>query len=168
MLVGIVHRRSKAVIRKALSACNFNHVIVPRMYFKAKLLPRVMGVEPKHQYNGASQVALLVKSPSASARDVRDVGSILGWGRSPGGGHGHPLQYSCLENPMDRGAWQATVHGVAQSQTRLKWLSSSGIGVMDCVSLQVHKSLSRGDLKKTRVLREAEGQNSCASVWKPL
>ena len=54
MLVGIVHRRSKAVIRKALSACNFNHVIVPRMCFKAKLLPRVIGVEPKHQCNGAS------------------------------------------------------------------------------------------------------------------
>ena len=48
-----------------------------------------------------------------------DVGSIPGSGRSPGGGHGNPLQYSCLENPMDRGAWQATVHGVAKSQTRL-------------------------------------------------
>ena len=42
-----------------------------------------------------------------------DAGSIPGWGRSPGGGHGNPLQYSCLENPMDRGAWQATIHGVA-------------------------------------------------------
>ena len=42
-----------------------------------------------------------------------DTGSIPGLGRSPGGGHGHPLQYSCLENPMDRGAWRATVHGVA-------------------------------------------------------
>ena len=45
-------------------------------------------------------------------------------GRSPGEGHGNPLQYSCLENCMDRGAWQATVHGVAKSQTRLKWLST--------------------------------------------
>ena len=45
--------------------------------------------------------------------------SISGLGRSPGGGHGNPLQYSCLENPMDRGAWWATVHGVAKSQTRL-------------------------------------------------
>ena len=53
MLVGTVHRRSK-VIRKAFSACNFNCVIVPRMYFKAKLLPRVIGAEPKHQCNGAS------------------------------------------------------------------------------------------------------------------
>ena len=55
-----------------------------------------------------------VKKPPASARDV---GSIPGLGRSPGGGHGNPLQYSCLENPMDREAWWATVHGVANSQT---------------------------------------------------
>ena len=49
--------------------------------------------------------------------------SIPGLGRSPGGGHGNPLQSSCLENPVDRGVWRATVHGVAKSQTRLKWLS---------------------------------------------
>ena len=48
-----------------------------------------------------------------------DMGSIPGLGRSPGGGHGNPLQYSCLENPLDRGAWRATVHGVAESRTRL-------------------------------------------------
>ena len=64
-----------------------------------------------------SQVALVVKSPPAKAGDIRDVGLIPGWGRSPGGGHGNPLQDSCLENPMDRGAWWATVHGVAKSQT---------------------------------------------------
>ena len=52
--------------------------------------------------------------------DVRDTGSIPGLGRSPGGGHGNPLQYSYLENPMDRGAWQATVHRIAKSQTQLK------------------------------------------------
>ena len=62
----------------------------------------------------ASQVALVVENPPASARDVRDLSSIPGSGRSPGGGHGNPLQYSRLENPMDRGAWQATVHGVAE------------------------------------------------------
>ena len=49
--------------------------------------------------------------------DARDEGSIPGWGRSPGGGLGNPLQYSCLENPMERGAWRATVHGVTKSQT---------------------------------------------------
>ena len=71
----------------------------------------------------ASQVALAEKNPPANAGDIRDAGSIPGWGRSPGGGNGNPLQYSCLENPMDRGVWQAAVHGVAQSQTGLKRLS---------------------------------------------
>ena len=63
----------------------------------------------------ASQVALVVKTLPANARDIRDAGSIPGLGRSPGGGHGDPLQYPCLENPMDRGAWQATVHEVTES-----------------------------------------------------
>ena len=66
-----------------------------------------------------SQVALVVKNMSANARDAKDLGLILGLGRSPGEGHGNPLQYSCLENPMDRGAWRATVHAVAKSQTQL-------------------------------------------------
>ena len=55
----------------------------------------------------------------ASARNAGDLGSMPGWGRSPGEGNGNPLQYSCLENPMDGEAWWATVHGVAKSQTRL-------------------------------------------------
>ena len=55
----------------------------------------------------ASQVALVVKNPPASEGDLRGVGSIPGSGRSPGVEHGNPLQYSCLENPMDRGAWQS-------------------------------------------------------------
>ena len=66
---------------------------------------------------GGSQVVLVVKNLPAIAGDIRDVGSIPGLGRSPGGEHGHPLQYSCLENPMDRGAWWATVHRVAESDT---------------------------------------------------
>ena len=66
----------------------------------------------------------MVKNPPANAGDVRDLGSITGSGRSPGGGCGNPLQYSCLENPMDREAWQATVHVNAQSWTQLKQLSS--------------------------------------------
>ena len=65
-------------------------------------------------------MALVVKNPPANAGDIRDAGSIPGSGRSPGGGHGNPLQYSCLENPVDRGAWRATVRGVTKSQTRLK------------------------------------------------
>ena len=55
-----------------------------------------------------------MKNPLAISRDVRDKGSVPGLGRSPGGGHGNPLQYSCLENPMDRGAWQVIVYGVAR------------------------------------------------------
>ena len=58
---------------------------------------------------------IVEKNPPANAGDVGDASSIPGLGRSPGGGNGNPLQHSCLENPMDRGAWQATVHGVAQS-----------------------------------------------------
>ena len=61
-----------------------------------------------------------VKNLPANAGDVGDVGSIPGSGRSPGGGNGNPLQYSCLKNPSDRGAWQATVHRAAKSQTQLK------------------------------------------------
>ena len=67
---------------------------------------------------GASQVALAVKNPLASAGDIRDTGSVLGSVRFPGGEHGNPLQYSRLENAMDRGAWQATVHGGHKSWTR--------------------------------------------------
>ena len=71
----------------------------------------------------AYPVALVVKNPPASAGDVRDTGLIPGSGRFPGGGHGKPLQYSCLGNSMDRGSWQATVHRVTKSQTWLKLLS---------------------------------------------
>ena len=60
----------------------------------------------------------------ASAYNVGDLGLIPGLGRSPGEGNGNPLQYSCLENPMDRGDWKATIHGVAKSWTWLKWLST--------------------------------------------
>ena len=59
----------------------------------------------------------------ASAGDIRDAGSMPGSRRRPGGGHGNPLHYSCLGNPMDRGAWQSIVHRIAQSWTRLKQLS---------------------------------------------
>ena len=70
---------------------------------------------------------VLVKNPPANAGDVRDMGLIPGSGRNPGKGHGNPLQYSCLENPMDRGAWQATVHRVAQCGTWLKQLSTQHV-----------------------------------------
>ena len=66
---------------------------------------------------GASQVVQVVKNSIANAGDLRYAGSILGSGRSPGGGHGNPLQHSSLENPMDRGAWRASVLGVTESNT---------------------------------------------------
>ena len=60
------------------------------------------------------------KEPTCQGEDVKATGLIPGWGRSPGEGNGGPLQNSCLENPVDRGAWSATVHGVAKSWTRLQ------------------------------------------------
>ena len=59
----------------------------------------------------------MIKNQPANTGDIRDVGLIPGLGRSLGAGNSSPLQYSCLENPMDRGAWQATVHGVKKSRT---------------------------------------------------
>ena len=91
---------------------------------------------------GASQVVLVVKNPPANAGDIRDVGSIPGSGRSPGGEHGNPLQCSCLENPRDGGAWLAAVYGVAQSRTRLKRLSSS-----KCFSVSQFPHLSHQTIK---------------------
>ena len=66
----------------------------------------------------------MVKNLPASAGDLRDAGSVPGWGRSPGGGHGNPLQHSHLENSMNRGAWWATAHEVTKSQTRLSDFAS--------------------------------------------
>ena len=71
----------------------------------------------------------VIKNPPANSGDVRDSGSIPGSGRSPGGGNGNPLQYSCLQNSMDRGAWRATVPGVTQSQTRPSILALNGLSV---------------------------------------
>ena len=68
----------------------------------------------------ASQVALVVKNLPANAGNIRDAGSNPGLGRSPGEWHSNPLQYSCLENPMDKRGWWATVHGVSKSRTQLK------------------------------------------------
>ena len=88
----------------------------------------------------------------ASVYYVGDPGSIPGWGRSPGEGNGNPLQYSCLENPMDGGAWQATVHGVEKSQTRLSDFTSqidnkgfaSGSAVKNLPTMQEMQDQSLG------------------------
>ena len=74
---------------------------------------------------GDSQVVLVVKNLPANAGEESDMGLIPGLGRFPGVGNGNPLQYSCLENSMDRGAWQATVHRLTKSQTQLKQLSTA-------------------------------------------
>ena len=75
------------------------------------------------QQDRTSHVVPVVKNPPANAGDIRDVGSIPGSGRSPGEGHGNLLQYSCLENPMGRGDWWATVHGLQRGWTQLKRLA---------------------------------------------
>ena len=77
------------------------------------------------KHKRASQVVLVVKNTLADAGNARDTGSMLGSGKAPRGGYRKPLRYSCLENPMDRGAWQATVHGVTKSRTPRKLLSMS-------------------------------------------
>ena len=76
----------------------------------------------------------MVKNPPVNAEDAGDSGSISGLGRFPGGRNGNPLQHSCLDNPMDRGAWWATVHGVTKSQTRLS----------DCKCPHIHTSMFYG------------------------
>ena len=89
------------------------------------------------QEKGASLVVLVVKNPSDNVGDIRDASSIPGLGRSPGGGHGNPLQYSYLENPIDRGVWWATVHGIAKSWTQLKPLSTQSLCISSKFCLQI-------------------------------
>ena len=82
-------------------------------------------------------MVLVVKNPPTRTGDIRDMGSFLGLRRYPGGGHGNPLQCSCLENPMNRGTWRAIVHRVTKSQTQLKRLST-----------HAHKEAQKGKNKK--------------------
>ena len=86
---------------------------------------------------GASQVVLMVKNLPANAGDVRDEGLIPGARRSPGGGHGNPFQYSFLESPLDRGAWQATVHSAAESWTRI-----SDLTIYTHTHIYIHTNIS--------------------------
>ena len=130
-------------------------------------LPKTDFPVSERKYDGncllywASQEALLVKNRPANAGDIKDVGSIPGSGRSTGGGHGNPLQYSWLENPVDRGGWQATVYRVTQSRTWLKWLS-----------LHVHISyIILGNNKNKKLFQRQEAwhlleRHSVAASWK--
>ena len=90
----------------------------------------------------ASQVALMVTNQPSNTGDKRDVGSIPGSGRSLGGGCGNPPQYACLENSMDRGAWQATIHRVAKGQTGLKKLR---MHTYTCDAIDTTKIMDRAD-----------------------
>ena len=86
------------------------------VYEKNLLQLEMNALETVYKINYA-QMEIVVQNPLINAGDMREASSIPELGRSPGGGHGNPLQYSCLENPMDRGTWQATVHKVAESRT---------------------------------------------------
>ena len=88
----------------------------------------------------------MVKNLPASAGYLRDASSIPGLGRSPEGGHGNPLQYSSLENPMDKGAWQATAHRVTKSQTQLKRLSTHALHACTDVRVGPQRRLSTEEL----------------------
>ena len=102
----------------------------------------------------------MVKNPPAYARDLRDRGLILGSERSPGGGHGNPLQYSCQENPIDRAAWRATVQRVAKSRKGLKQPSMHACGCWQPVNhkgiMEVPKILNLRTGKTSVPLKERE------------
>ena len=116
----------------------------------------------------------MVKNPPANAGDIRDVGWIPGLVRSPGGRHGNPLQCSCLENPMDRGSWWATVHGVAKSRIGLSMhmiLQSNQLRAhMLCTRPRAaaakHQRLGAENTKLT--LSQSGGQKSEVKVWAGL
>ena len=111
-------KRNKDVSQTYLSFLrddtDFEPLTVITMLHYPELLKRLR-LQP--DFTGASQVVLMLKNPSASTGDIRDMGSIPGLGRSPRRGHGNPLQYSCLENPMDRGVWRAAAHRIPKNQT---------------------------------------------------
>ena len=113
----------------------------------------------------------VVKNPSASAGDARDSGSLPGLGGSPGEGNGNSLQYSCLGNSMDRGAWWATVHGVAKSQPRLS-MPCHAKYVLDTV-LRMPHVLVRVVQRNWNCCRKGDPfwglkEGSCLTLWNEL
>ena len=100
------------------------------------------------------------KGPPANARDIKDMGLIPGLGRSPGGGQGNPLQYFCLENPMDRGAWWATVHEVTKRWIQLKRLSAYCSGGFPGSSLVKNLPANAGDVGSIPALRRSLGEGN--------
>ena len=114
---------------------------------------------------GASLVVLVVKNPPANTGDTGDKGSISGSGRFPGGGYGNPLQYSCLEKPMVRGAWWATVHGIAESDTtEAIWHART----VDWMTLKCSEDCVTGRIQvKERLLPLWFGRRSSTSIRRP-
>ena len=110
-------REPNSVIGKALRTAEQRHGQNPS--WMTSHCPEVHNSKTSIQPRRASQEPLVVKNPPTNAGDAGDMGSNHGWGRSTGGRNGNLFQYSCLENSMDRGAWQATVHGTAKSWTQL-------------------------------------------------
>ena len=111
-----------------------------------------------HPFIRASQVAVVVKKPPVSAGDRRDVDSVPGLERSPGGGNGNPLQYFCLENPRDRGAWWAIVHGVACMHYFIQWYWDS----TDYLVLM--KAFGHAECFSSTILFQVEPCNAVFSV----
>ena len=102
----------------------------------------------------------MVKNLPVNAGDVRDTGSVPGSRRSPGEGNGDPLQYSCLENLMDRGTWRAMVHKVAKSQTRLKQLSLN-----ECFRKQSEKKLLNESICEKRTLHFGDSGDEKSFIY---
>ena len=119
------------------------------------------------QFIRASQVALVVKKLPADTGNVRDASSVPGSGRSPGEGHGNRLQYSCLENPTDRGAQRATVYRVTNSRTWLKWLSTHAHVIVYTASQQLYcLSISIPFLQRRKPrVDTASLENDRRSLW---
>ena len=107
----------------------------------ASTAQRFSNFNVQQSHLGAAQFMLPVKNPPANAGDIRDAGSVPGLGRSPGGGHGNPLQYSCLENPMDRGGWWAAVHRVTMSCTQLKRIKQASKNHLEILELPYNPAI---------------------------
>ena len=120
---------------------------------------------------GVSQVAPVVKNPPARAGDTRLMGSIPGLGRSPGGGSGNPLHFSCLESPMDREAWWTAAHGIIKSCTWLKWLTTHHINFMlkavegPFWARECFFRLVLFSIKRCVTFSSERGQSTCGSFW---
>jgi len=142
--IGFSKRRHRGYPKKEMIACH----------------PGICGRSEINESDFASQV--VPGNLPAKAGDLRYLDSIPGLGRSSGEGNGNPLQYPCLENPMDRGVWQATVHRVAKSWTRLKWLSTTRIKLNTSCIWCVSQALELWtNLPKSHIVK---GSQTCRNI----